>query len=494
MSQSPRRKVYNPGRVSILMAVACSCFGLSARAQETATPPAAPLVTPPTEEAPPAQPTAPAAPPVVLQQRLDDIDQQTRIVARKLELAQEAAEARRKETPVIVADDGGFGIASANKDYQLRLRGLVQLDARRFFGDDSLRDRDTFVVRRIRPIFAGTVLGLADFLISPDFGNNTTVVTDAYIDVHPRPWLRLRAGKFKAPLGLERLQSDQDLVFIERALDANLTAQREIGLQLWGDILGGLVRYEAGVYNGVPDGTLLDVDSDYSKTFGGRLFIQPFATESLRALGRLGVGFAASTGYEKGSPAAGGNTWVPTFRSAGQNTIYSYLASSTDANATVFALNRHTRLNPQLYYYFGPIGLLAEWVKEYQELAKGPDDGAVNHSAGHVTLAYVIGGDETYEGLKPRKPIDLAAGTFGAVEIAARYSWIDFDDVSFPTLADKSKSVTKAQELGAAINWAPSRNLKVMGDWQRTSFNGGAPGGANRKTENVAIGRFQVAF
>jgi phosphate-selective porin OprO/OprP len=469
----------------------CVAIALPAEAQEA---PAAAAAAAPETAAPSAPAPAPEAAPPDWQRRFDELDQRSRVVARRLELAQEAAAARAKDEPVLIADETGFGIASPDRQFQLRLRGQIQVDGRRFYGDASLNDKDTFVVRRIRPTFAGTVFGLADFLITPDFGNNTTAIIDAYVDVHPRPWLRVRAGKFKAPLGLERLQADQDLVFAERALDSALTSQREIGVQLWGDVAGGVVRYEAGMWNGVPDGTLLDVDSDYSKTFGGRVFIQPFAVDSLRGLGRLGVGVAFSTGNEKGSAASGGNPWVPTFKSVGQNTIYSYLASSTDPNGTVIAFNRHTRVNPQLYYYIGPVGLLAEWVKEYQEFLKGTDTGAINHNAGHVTLSYVIGGDESYEGFKPRKPIDLAAGTFGAVELAVRYSFLNLDDVSFPTLADPAKSVTRADETGAAVNWAPNRNLKLMADWQRTTFKGGAAADANRKTENVGIARLQIAF
>ena len=83
----------------------------------------------------------------------------------------------------------------------------------------------------------------------------------------------------------------------------------------------------------------------------------------------------------------------------------------------MFASGRHTRVNPQLYYYFGPFGLLAEWVHEYQQLANSVGSGAVNNSAGNVEASFVIGGDETYEGVKPHKSLDLANGGYGALEI-----------------------------------------------------------------------------
>jgi phosphate-selective porin OprO and OprP len=87
----------------------------------------------------------------------------------------------------------------------------LQFDGRAF-PDSPLAPNDTFGVRKIRPILAGTVLGLTDFFFSPDFGNLTTptsapFVSDAYLDTHPRPWLRIRVGKFKQPYGLERLQA-----------------------------------------------------------------------------------------------------------------------------------------------------------------------------------------------------------------------------------------------------------------------------------------------
>jgi phosphate-selective porin OprO/OprP len=490
-----RYKVYKLGRVTILLTGVLS--PLRAVAQEPAVPPPPAAV-----EATPPAPAAPGDLSPEVARRLDDLDQRTRIVDRKLELAEEAAAANRKETPVLTAEDKGFALASPDRAYEFRLRGLVQFDARRHFdtSDPALADKDTFLLRRIRPIFDGTILGLVDFRISPDFGNNQVAVLDAYLDAHPRPWLRLRAGKFKPPVGLERLQADNNVALMERALDSNLTAQRDVGLELWGDIANGAVRYELAIFNGVPDGALNDIDSNHDKTYAGRLFLRPFQLGDLGGLGDLGVGIAASTGLEKGSSALTNNvaasTWLPSFKSAAQDTIFTYVSSTMDPTQTVFALGRHTRINPQLYYYKGPVGLLAEWVREYQEVGKGAAGGAVNNQAGHVTASVVVGGDNTYDGVKPRKVADWATREVGAIELAARFNWLDVDDVGFPgaVFADPAKSVTKAQGFGVGLNWWLNRSLKVSVNWERTTFGGGAAKGADRPTEQVGMGRFQVAF
>ncbi len=511
MGPFARAVVYKVGRYTILLALAFA--PIAARAEDT--PPAVPgAATPPAPPAPPATPAADAAQPAgevastparpPWQDRLDDIDQRTRILERQQELAREAAAVAQpppRPSPIFQADENGFSISSPDRQYQVRFKGLLQLDGRRFFTSDStLQNSDTFILRRVRPTLDGTLLGLVDFRFVPDFGNNTVALLDAYIDTHPRPWLRLRAGKFKEPLGLERLAADQDLSFVERALDSNLTPQREVGLELWGDIGSGLVRYEAGVFNGNADNAITDVDSDHAKSFEGRIFVQPFNPDSLSFLGRLGLGIAASTGNEKGvSTLSAPNPWMGTFKSGGQQTIASYLVSTTDTTQTVVAYGRHTRINPQLYYYDGPFGLMAEWVREHQQVAELTTTattfgtGAYNNSAGHIEIGGALGGDLTYEGIKPHKPLDLAAGTYGALELALRYNWLNIDPAAFPTGMDPTKSVNKAKALGVALNWQLSRNIKASGDYEQTEFTGGAKVG-NRPTEKILLGRYQVAF
>jgi phosphate-selective porin OprO/OprP len=479
----------------IAISVGLALSGAPALAQESPSVSAADVASAPS----PATPQAASQSALdAVQSRVDELERRTEAAARKLATAQVVP-----STPasVVVAEEAGLGIRSADGAYQARIHGQLQIDGRRFFGDDSLRDADTFLVRRARPTIEVTLAGLADALITPDFAGGTLQLFDAFVDLHPFPWLRLRAGKFKPPIGLERLQSDNNLVFTERALDQDLSAQRDVGVQLWGDIAGGTLRYEAAIFNGAPDSALNDVDSSYSKSLAGRIFVQPFADASLRWLGRLGAGFAAETGSEKGSPTisngAVAGAWLGSFKSIGQNTIFSYLTSPTDTALTVVALHRHTRLNPQLYYYYGPAGIEAEYLYERQAVEKGSDDSTVKNSAGHVTVVYVIGGDRTYEGPKVRHPVNLTAGTLGALEIGARYNWLTIDSAAFSTLADPSKSVAKAKAFGFALNWYLTQSLRIAASYDQTAFTGGAKNGsatADRKTERILIGRLQVGY
>ena len=508
MSLSARPSVYKIGGVTILLGLLSPALARAQDAPATATPADAAPATPAPADAPaPAATTAPADAPTnaELARRVDVLDQQVKIANRKLELAQEAS-AQATPGAHVTTGERGFAIGDSSRDFELKLQGLLQVDGRRIFGSDdpALRDKtDTFLVRRARLYFDATVLGLVDARIMPDFGNNTVALLDAYADLHPTAWLRLRVGKFKPPIGLERLQTDAYVPLPERALDSNLSAQRDVGAELWGDIANAAIHYELVWLNGNPDGTLTDIDDEHAKTYGGRLFLRPFQLGDLKAFGDLGFGVAVESGNEKGSNAitsgAAANTWLPSFKSLSQNTIFTYVSSTTDATQTVFASHNHTRVNPQLYYYVGPVGLLAEWVHEYQQVQKGAVGGAVNNQAGHVTLSVAIGGDNSYDGVRPKRAANWATKDVGAVELVVRYGWLRLDDLAFQkaVYADPSKSVKEAQEWAFGVNWWLNRNVKLYGAWGRTAFDGGAGTVAavkDRPTENVGIARVQVAF
>ena len=79
-----------------------------------------------------------------------------------------------------------------------------------------------------------------------------------------------------------------------------------------------------------------------------------------------------------------------------------------------------------------------------------------------------------------------------------RWNWLKVDDASFPDYADITKSASKAQGWAGAINYIPSRTLRLAVNYERTKFTGGGGGTAaapkDRNTEAVVIGRVQVNF
>jgi phosphate-selective porin OprO/OprP len=481
----------------------------------TATPGTPEVAAPPAADQVPGPPTqTPAQPPPVDAARLDEIEQLARIAARKLERLEEEAVKRAQETPRLTVDDRGFSVALPDRSFQLKFRGLVQADGRFFLDSDALQANDTFILRRLRPSFDGTVFSLIDFRMQPEFAGGVTIL-DAYADVHPWEWLRLRVGKMKAPVGLERLQADADRVFLEQSLISNLSSQRDVGVQLWGDIAGGLVHYVAGIFNGAPDTTAADTDINHAKDFEGRLFFHPFRIEALKSLGNLGLGVSAATGNRKGRlptavaglpiPSVPAQTGLSPFKSTGQNTFFQYLAPATDTTgaSTVFGHQRATRINPQLYYYYGGLGLLAEYLWLKQGVQKGNSTAELTSKAAAVTASFTINGQENYDGTTPTDGFGAAKGKWGALVLAARWSWIAVDDATFSAYANPVTSARAANAFGGAVTWVPRRSARFAVSYEQTRFDGGAGTAASgtnpaviadRATEHVIIGRTQVSF
>lgn len=421
--------------------------------------------------------------------KIQELDQKIRVLDRKIEIDKEAADEKAKSAGQATAGKDGFSLRSADGNYVLRLRGYVQFDGRFWTGDEQKPQTDTFILRRVRPIFEGTIYKIFDFRIMPDFGQGQTVLYDAYMEARFNPAFRVRAGKFKPPIGLERLQSATDILFVERALPTNLVPNRDLGIQIGGDVAGGAVSYALGVFNGVPDLGNGDTDSNNDKDVAARVFFQPFVAGNGPLKG-LGFGVGASQGNQTGTLTA---TGLPAYRTPGQQTFFSYRSDGTAAG-TVVADGTRFRLAPQGYFYSGPFGLLAEYTISRQDVQRNLVSDTLEHKAWQVAASWVLaGGEASFRGVNVKKVWDPAAHTYGALEIAARYSELKLDDATFPTFASITSSARSAKAWAVGLNWYLNRNLRLLFDYEDTKFEGGATTG-DREDEKIFFSRFQIAF
>jgi phosphate-selective porin OprO/OprP len=392
---------------------------------------------------------------------------------------------------VIEAGSRGLALKSADGAFLLQFRGVTQIDSRRFMGSAGQAFSDTFVAKRVRPTVQGTLYKHVDFRFMPDFGDGRALVQDAYVDVRLTSAIRLRAGKFKAPFGLERLMSASDLLFLERAFPTGVAPNRDVGAVLQGDAGHGQVSYAIGLFNGVADGASLDIDDHDGKDAVGRVFAQPFTTSKGHPLAGLGVGFAASYG-KVGGGAATPNLTV--YRTTSQQVFFRYRLDGTVAGTAVAHGTRYRR-SLQGYFYKGPFGLLLEQTYSSQQLRRGSMTGEVGANAWQVATSWVLTGERaSYRALSPRRNFEPVKGAWGAFEFAARYHQISVDRAAFPVFADPAVAASNARAWTAGVNWYLNPALKLVVDYEETRFDGGAPGGADRATARDLLTRLQVVF
>jgi phosphate-selective porin OprO/OprP len=308
----------------------------------------------------------------------------------------------------------------------------------------------------------------------------TPNVQDAYVNLRFVKSIQLRGGKFKPPVGLERLASDPDLQMMERGLPTNLVPDRDVGVMLHGDLFDGAILYAAGIFNGVGDGVNGDVDNSDKKDVAGRIFVRPLAPTNIGPLEKLSLGVAATRGTHVGA--------LPGYRTMGQQTFFSYAD-------TALATGTHRRLAPQASYYYGPVGAIGEYTISTQIVTNGVAIERVRHRAWQAVLSVFLTGEEASFGtVTPKNQLDPEHGKFGAIELAARIGQLSIDDTVFDLgFADRNRAAKKATELGFGVNWHLARNFKLMANYERTKFEGGARGG-DRPTETVILTRLQAAY
>ncbi len=414
--------------------------------------------------------------------RLDALDQ-------KVQLLEHVAKV--KQGPSITTGRDTFSITSPDKTFRLRIGGHLQVDGKMFPDDHTQGLTDAFNIRRARAIFEGSLGNYLDFRFMPDFGNGQSLVYDAYADLKVKPDNAvLRGGKFKTPFGLEVLQNDADRTFIENALPSDLMSNRDEGFELYGNVAHRM-GYQLAVVNGAPDGTNIDSSTHNGKDLVERIFATPFAPSGPELLKGLGFGIAASSGRQDEGAL------LPSLRTTGGQAIFFSYGTKT---VTPFADGRRVNYSPQLYYYVGPFGLMAEYADSAQKVAAGAKAATIVHSidnhAFQVAGSWLLTGEKkSYESVVPRRGLESASNPgFGAWELAARYTELNVDPRAFAAgFADPVTSARSARAWAVGANWYLNFFAKLQFEYEQTRFEQGAPTG-NRPTEKVLEERLQIAF
>ena len=429
------------------------------------------------------------------------VDQQTveNIVDEKL---------KKQKVTAGFKDGSGFFIESPSGDFKAKFRGLVQADSRWFPENSGKTNNDNFYLRRARPIFEGTLFKYFDYKFTPDFGLGTTVIQDAYGDVNYFQPAKVRAGKFKDPFSLERLQSASDVQFVERSLAENLAPNRDVGVQ-------AVERLAVQRHAQVPARRherqhRRRVERRRHDERQGRLR-PPLRHPALRHRHLLGEGLRRRPGRlamaSRTATACRASTTARWAARRGSSTTRRRRSRSTPTATGTATRPRPTATGDRS----------ASWRRASStprssgahETFKKPKTGPsrpLNTNAKpfnygwFAQVSYVLTGENaSYKGVTPINNFDPRNGRWGAFELAFRASQATIDDVLFERGFASEKSATNhATEYTFGVNWYLNRALKFQLNYGRTNFGNGISystvGPAPRDHEDVILTNFQVAF
>lgn len=432
-------------------------------------------------------------------ERISTLESELALLKRQYEVDKEITQGNTDKFATTELGAKGLLITSPDKNMTFGIRGYTQLDSRWFLGDEENVSSDSFYGRRIRLSIEGTLFKDFAYRIMPDFAGGSSTIFDAYLDYRFSDAVKVRAGKFKPPVGLERLQSATDTFFIERGLPTNFVPTRDYGIQLFGEPIPETIEYQIGIFNGVADLANGNSDEDNKKDVAARLFAHPFRRSDSLLLQGLGIGIGGSIGDRDGSPLRSNlKTILPQYRSVGQNTIFSYRSGSssqddaTFAASTTYANGDQIRIAPQAYWYYNNFGVLTEFSRTSQDVTRGTDSATLDHDAWQVSAGWMITGEDLNfkGGVKPARRFSPFDGGWGAVELVARYNQIKFDDASFPLYSDITRSVKRGDTAGVGVNWYLNENVQLWLNYDFTRFDGGSATG-DREDEQALFTRVQ---
>jgi phosphate-selective porin OprO/OprP len=417
------------------------------------------------------------------------------------------------ELGFVTAGSNGFWLKSSDSNYTLRLQGYGQLDGHYYQSVlPSSGQKDTLTMRRLRLIESGTVFKDYDYFVQEDFGalnsvtsTNDSLLQDAYVNIHYWPQFQIQGGKFKELVNLEWQPSDASLWFVERGYPSEVVPNRNVGIQVHGDLFNGALSYAAGMFNGLADGGSGDIETGAnSKNVAARLFAQPFTNASLAGLKGLGLGLGASYGFEAGST-------LPSFATLGRQTFFSY---TNGASASVVEAGDHLRLVPQGWYFWGPAGFFWEYADSTEKFqlnkttAPKFSQAFFDTKAWDVSASWYLTGEQNalYAPPAPLHPFHLDGSGLGAWQLAARIGGLSLDNAAFAKKTDfaTAGSARSATTWGAGLNWYMNKNIKWIFEYEQTSFGfapgyqankaAGAAGAVTAQDEKVLLTRLQFAF
>jgi phosphate-selective porin OprO/OprP len=273
-----------------------------------------------------------------------------------------------------------------------------------------------------------------------------------------------------------------------------LVPNRDLGVEFHGIVLGGAVSYALGLFDGDTDynGTTVNTPTQNDMAFDGRLFFQPWKNTGVYPLRGLGFGVAGS--YLANHPPTNSATGLtPGYSTDGQQKFFTY-------NAGVNAHGAGWRVVPQADYYYGPLGILGEYVASDQQVALAKKSADLHNTAWEITGSWVLTGeDAAYDGVIPRHPFDPRNGGWGAWQVVARYASLKVDSKTFADgFASSAKNADGANAWSVGLNWYLNQNVRADISFSRTLFNGftgkPAPGTVPAQAENVLFSRLQLAF
>jgi len=395
--------------------------------------------------------------------------------------ALEEREAKRAKEALELSWKDGLRLESADRQFELRIGGRMQLDALFGDADDEAETsagsdlEDGTQMRRGRLMLQGKLWQQFDFKWEYDFADKDgkSKVIDVWagiVGAGARP--NLRVGHFREPFGFEALASSSDLLFMERGLPFALVPFRNVGLQAQQATPNQRATWAAGLFRETNDSAFGQADGAWAVT--ARVTGLAWCTEKLDHLVHFGLAASRrappddAVQYKSKPEANLAPDWVDTTKLTDVDRV---LLSGVEA---AVLLDRFS--------------LQGEWIGAEVQRSAGHRD--ADFSGWYAAAAWTLTGEprryDPANGVlrspKPARSLFAEGGGCGAWELAVRHSTLDFDDGAV--------AGGQLTNLALGLNWYVNPITRVALNAIQADLDGVPPNGSAKLLEL----RVQLAF
>lgn len=379
-----------------------------------------------------------------------------------------AAPAAAQDKKGFVWDDRPSIVFGEDVNVAVTGRALVEW---RWFDPDI--GEDLFALRAARIGLRGDLTRHFDWEVEREIGAGDDELDDTRIefgdwkDVYVR-WrtfdaVRIKAGRFKIPFGMEQNTGVSELDFAYRALGSRTIAPgRDTGVMVSGTL--GRFGYEAGVFDDDGDNAESSqeqfVQEGQDLEHAGPSFAVRVTGDLFRALGVSGSLRSANLGF------AYTTSNVP----EGLNSLRAESFYGTeDFFERVYVKGRRQRFGAEFDWTPGPTSLRAEWMQSREQRNeqsnRNEDLSDFIGNAWYVAGTWFVTGEDKDDNVNPRRP--FYKGGPGAIELAVRYEQLGFESASKegtsftnPRAEHLTPNTDSVFTLG--VNWITSKWTRVI--------------------------------
>ena len=347
-----------------------------------------------------------------------------------------------------------------------------------------------FEFRRLRIFLSGKGYGVYDYKfqldLEPEFdGNDGTSIKDMYIGMHEIPLLGyVRMGHFKGPSSLEELTSSKYITFMERALPNVFAMSRRVGIASYNNTHDDVFHLNYGVFfNDIDDVLAERVDDAQGVEFGLRGVWTPIYTANGRGVAHFGGSWRYVDDRDDSVR----------FRSRPETH-----EEDRFIDTGAIAARDYNILGLEMAGVYGPFSLQSELFYTNVNTIAGPN---VDLYGAYVYGSWFLTGESrNYENdkkcfgrVKPHTNFwivptcDGPCAGWGAWELAARWSYLDFTD---PVLAGGAGEGT-LNDFTLGVNWHWNPYARMMFNWIHPVASDQALGAG---TADILAMRWQVDF